>query len=276
MAETRRTDVETPMALAVTHQTLRRMLAAVVIGEPLRADEHWLGTPLTERSTPGNYFVITASRTVYRVDIESDRAFLTVTRYPYANTLLLDGEPLTGVRAFHFDTDSGVGQIEWWKTNPADYDHPDLPYVGTKRTTSRVMLILALRSSAEKPAPSHRPDIRAEVELFLDGLRTALAAVDSADDFKDVLTFLMEHGHRISETDGEARDGSTWAGPMTSDEPSGTLPEVVAEVRELLSALDDVSWPDMDARFYMHGYDELHLAVERLLEALARDELPDA
>jgi hypothetical protein len=59
---------------------------------------------------------------------------------------------------------------------------------------------------------------------------------------------------------------------MTSDESPGTLPEVVNEIRELLSRLDDVPWPDMDARFYTHGYDELRLAVERLLEALTREE----
>lgn len=69
---------------------------------------------------------------------------------------------------------------------------------------------------------------------------------------------------------------STWAGPMTSDESPGTPAEVVAEVRELLRRLDDVPWPNMDALFYMHGYDELHLAVERLLGVLEREGRPDA
>jgi hypothetical protein len=63
---------------------------------------------------------------------------------------------------------------------------------------------------------------------------------------------------------------------MTSDESPETLAEVVAEVRELLSRLDDVPWPDMDARFYVHGYDELHLALEGLLEALASETPSDA
>lgn len=63
---------------------------------------------------------------------------------------------------------------------------------------------------------------------------------------------------------------------MTSDEPPETLAEVVAEVRELLSRLDDVPWPDMDALFYMHGYDELRLAVESLLDALACEAPPGA
>lgn len=63
---------------------------------------------------------------------------------------------------------------------------------------------------------------------------------------------------------------------MTSDESPGTLAEVVTEVRELLCRLDDVPWPDMDALFYIHGYEELRLALESLLEALACEEPPDA
>lgn len=161
--------------------------------------------PLTERSAPGNYFVITASRTMYHVTVE-DLSSSTVIRYPRANKLLLDGEPLTGVRSFLFDADSGLGQIEWWKTNPADYDRPDLPYVGTVRTTSPVLLVLSLTSAAEQPAPSRRPDTSASVERFLDGMRTALAKVDSDADFADLMTFLLEHGHCIPETDGDAED----------------------------------------------------------------------
>jgi len=161
--------------------------------------------PLTERSAPGIYFVITASRTMYHVTVE-DLSSSTVIRYPRANKLLLDGEPLTGVRSFLFDADSGLGQIEWWKTDPADYDRPDLPYIGTVRTTSPVLLILSLTSTAEKPAPSRRPDTRASVELFIDGMRTALAKVDSDADFADLMTFLLEHGHRIPETGGDAAE----------------------------------------------------------------------
>lgn len=69
---------------------------------------------------------------------------------------------------------------------------------------------------------------------------------------------------------------STWAVLMTFDDSPGTPADVVAEVRELLRRLDDVPWPDMDALFYMHGYDELHLAVERLLGVLEREGRPDA
>ncbi|OIU87841.1 hypothetical protein BFN01_07240 [Microbacterium sp. AR7-10] len=58
---------------------------------------------------------------------------------------------------------------------------------------------------------------------------------------------------------------------MVRDEPAPSLVEIVAETRQLLRHLDDVPWPQMDMRFYMHGYDELHLALERLLEAVAQE-----
>ena len=63
--------------------------------------------------------------------------------------------------------------------------------------------------------------------------------------------------------------------PMLPDEFPSSLTDTIAEVRRLLHDLDGVPWPQMDAAFYMHGYDELHLALERLLEAIAR-EYPDA
>lgn len=62
---------------------------------------------------------------------------------------------------------------------------------------------------------------------------------------------------------------------MDPDEDPSSLTDTVAEVRWLLRDLDDVPWPLMDTAFYMHGYDELHLALERLLEAIAREH-PDA
>jgi hypothetical protein len=110
------------------------------------------------------------------------------------------------VRSFFFDAGSGLGHIEWWKANPADYDRPDLPYIGTVRTTSPVLLTLSLTSTAEQPTPSRRPDTRASVELFIDGMRTALAKVESEADFADLMTFLLEHGYRTPETDGDAED----------------------------------------------------------------------
>lgn len=62
---------------------------------------------------------------------------------------------------------------------------------------------------------------------------------------------------------------------MPRDEPEVPLAEIVAETRQLLRHLDDVPWPRMDLQFYMYGYDELHLALEHLLEAVTQ-ECPDA
>lgn len=62
---------------------------------------------------------------------------------------------------------------------------------------------------------------------------------------------------------------------MARDEPTASLAEIIAETRQLLRDLDNVPWPRMDLQFYMHGYDELHLALERLLEAITQ-ECPDA
>lgn len=62
--------------------------------------------------------------------------------------------------------------------------------------------------------------------------------------------------------------------PMDSHDTPSSLTDTLADVRRLMRDLDDVAWPQMDAVFYMHGYDELHLALERLLEAIAR-EYPD-
>ena len=144
------------------------------------------GLPLTEESAPGTYIVITASRTVYHVEIADNVPFWTVTRYPRERSLLLDAEPLTGVLRFFFDAERGLGQIEWWKENIADRDDPDRAYAGTVRTTSGVMLILSLNTTASEAQT---------IRLVLDGLRSALAAVDSDDEFIDLLTSLVRHGN---------------------------------------------------------------------------------
>lgn len=62
---------------------------------------------------------------------------------------------------------------------------------------------------------------------------------------------------------------------MARDKPTTSLAAIIAETRQLLRHLDDVPWPQMDMQFYMHGYDELHLALERILEAVAQEH-PDA
>lgn len=150
-----------------------------------RADGKRAEAPVTEESAPGTYIVITASRTVYHVDIANDSASWRITRYPRVNSLLLDVEPLTGVLSFFFDVESGMGQIEWWKGNVADRDDRDRPYAGTVRATSRVMLILSLN-----PTTGEMETVR----LLLDGLRRALRVVDSDDEFVGLLTVLVQHG----------------------------------------------------------------------------------
>lgn len=62
---------------------------------------------------------------------------------------------------------------------------------------------------------------------------------------------------------------------LVDDKPEASVADVTAEVRELMQQLDEVPWPDMDLWFYMHGYDELRLALERLLEAVGLEH-PDA
>lgn len=159
----------------------------------MRADRDQLDSPLTEHSAPGSYFVITASRTIYQVEVVAGDSSSTITRYPRANSLLLDGEPLTGVRSFFFDPTSGLGQIQWWKQNVADRDRPDSHYAGTVRTTSAVLLMLRVHHTTDGTALSNPAD-STNTRLLLDGLRSALAAVELDEDFVELLTVLAQHG----------------------------------------------------------------------------------
>ena len=101
-------------------------------------------SPLTEQSDPGVYVVVTASRSLYLVDIVSPDCPPQVTRYPAQGALLADGEPLPGVDTVYFDVHTGVGKISWWKEHPGDYDRPGEPYVGTIRTTNTVAFVARL------------------------------------------------------------------------------------------------------------------------------------
>lgn len=170
---------------------------------PVRPDGHQLHPPLTEHSAPGSYFVITASRTIYQVEVVAGDSSATVTRYPRANSLLLDGEPLTGVRSFFFDPTSGLGQIQWWKQNVADRDRPDSPYAGTVRTTSAVLLMLCVHHTTDGTALSS-PAGSTYTGLLLDGLRSALAAIELNEDFVELLRVLAQHG--LNKSEPEAHD----------------------------------------------------------------------
>jgi hypothetical protein len=178
-----------------------RTPATAVSDASVRADGFQPNRPLTEQSTPGVYLVITASRTLYLVEVVADDSSPMITRYPCGNSLPLDGEPLTGVRSFFFDPTSGLGQIEWWKRNVADRDYPDRPYFGTVRSSSRVMLILSVHATGEHEGSSSRSEKTAHLQSLLDGLQAALAAVELDDDLVELLTVFVRQGRDRSGSD---------------------------------------------------------------------------
>ncbi len=49
------------------------------------------------------------------------------------------------------------------------------------------------------------------------------------------------------------------------------LAAVIDELRSLLRAFDDVRPSDMDERFYLHAYNELHLAGRTIVDAFDRE-----
>ena len=98
----------------------------------------------------GTYAVVTASHSVYVVTVVEGGEPVIV-RNPLVPGLQLDGQPMTGVTAFLFDSGSGVGQIEWTRLNPEDRDFPDLPYAGTVRRTNTVLLVATV-SAGQSPA----------------------------------------------------------------------------------------------------------------------------
>lgn len=132
---------------------------------------------LTEESAPGCYLVVTASQTVYVVRIADDRE-LSVVRRPIVHRLLLDGEPMSGVTGFDFDGATGVGSIRWTKLDPADYDYPDVPYMGTTRSTSPVLLVAKVRDD----------------EDFIDAIRSAVQATTDREVLHDILRTLVDAG----------------------------------------------------------------------------------
>lgn len=74
------------------------------------------------------------------------------------------------------------------------------------------------------------------------------------------------------------RPGQSPASPdggTVDPEERASLDEIATEGRRLMDELDDVPWPQMNAFFYAHAYDELRLILERILDALDR-ERPDA
>jgi hypothetical protein len=170
-----------------------------------------LELPLTEQSPPGSYLVITASRTIYLIEVVTGDPSATIIRYPRIRSLLLDGEPLTGVRSFHFDPRSGLGQIVWWKENRADRDRPDQHYAGTVRTTSVVLLLLRVHGPSEETL-SRRAD-STDTHDLVDGLSAALATSERDEDFVELLRLLAQRGCDRPETQTLSDDQGETHGP---------------------------------------------------------------
>ncbi|WP_417374511.1 hypothetical protein [Glutamicibacter protophormiae] len=95
---------------------------------------------------------------------------------------------MTGVEGFVFDAVTGFGEISWWKNDPSTRDHPTLPYAGTIRTTSQVVLVLHVDLDDTDQGSSLDAELMAAV-------RHALASLDSDTEFAELLTILTQH-HR--------------------------------------------------------------------------------
>lgn len=150
---------------------------------------------LTEHSPPGLYIVITASGTLYRVEITSHDRPVSVMRFPIVESLLRDGTWLPSVTGFRFDADTGVGEIRWWKDDPADYDRPDRPYSGTTRTTTRVQIIARIDTGVGMPFASggETPDTRSTArDVVIDLLRQTLAGLATHEQLAVFVEMLLD------------------------------------------------------------------------------------
>lgn len=117
--------------------------AETLVAELISAIE--LLVTVSDRSAPGVYIALTTSGAVYITDILDSDVPPSVTRYAGgAATALRDRQPLPGTHGFSFDAKTGLGTVLWWK-DPAEYTHPNLPYGGTARSTSPVLLVARLK-----------------------------------------------------------------------------------------------------------------------------------
>ncbi len=109
--------------------------------------------PLTEQSPAGTYYVVTHSRSVYKIVLDPDRQPQIIRYRAGGNISLHDGESLSGISAFRFDAVTGEGIVFWWKDPPEDRDDPEGPYAGSSRHTSLVYLILEDATQQASIAP---------------------------------------------------------------------------------------------------------------------------
>lgn len=61
---------------------------------------------------------------------------------------------------------------------------------------------------------------------------------------------------------------------ISSEEQRPSVADLVADARELIADLDDVSPSEMNSLYYIHAYNELTLALRDLLDALDESEVP--
>lgn len=70
---------------------------------------------ITEQSLDGRYYVITASRALYEIVLDSDRPPVIIRFRARKDDVLLPGELVTGIRTIRFDVLTGDGFVCWWK-----------------------------------------------------------------------------------------------------------------------------------------------------------------
>lgn len=170
-----------------------------------RADLEWA---TSDQAPPGVRVVATSSGAFYVLDNSDPDRCPRVTRYAgRAVGALNDGRPLPGVHGYVFNVRTRIGQISWWKDNPAHYENPALPYIGTLRATSRVLLIARLRD----PDPAELPQTLALIHECL----TALS-----DPRVDPATLIERHDNR----DEETPSSDAWCPLRTGEPPTQTSP----------------------------------------------------
>lgn len=200
--------------------------------------------PLTEHSPPGVYAVITASGTLYRVEISSDDRPVSIMRFPIIDSLLKDGTWLPVANSFRFDADTGMGEISWEKDDPASYDHPDLPYVGATRTTTRVHIIARIGNPTEEREAAAGEDavmMSTARDDVTDLLRQMLAGLATHENLADFIEMLQAR----DATPVSTSDGFATPTPLTNAEirfaesagvPSETFSADAADVNDRWAA----------------------------------------
>lgn len=146
---------------------------------------------ITEQSLDGRCYVITASRALYEIDLDSYRPSVIIRFRARKDDVLLPRELLTGIGTLRFDVPTGDRVVCWWKTHPEDRGIPGAAYVGTVRRTSRVRLIVR-----EGPEQVSIPLAALPTEWPEEIVRRILN--DAAGPLLDRLRYVLMHSDRTS------------------------------------------------------------------------------